>query len=70
MRGTKTPDVPAIIDLAPDVVVANKEENRQSDVRRLRDAGVHVWVTEIESVTQALEVRLSADEADELAGLF
>ena len=35
-------------------MVANKEENRELDVRRLRDAGVRVWVTDIETVPQAL----------------
>ena len=53
VRGTKNPDLRAIRDLAPDVVVANKEENRELDVRRLRDAGVEVWVSEIETVPQA-----------------
>ncbi|MDO5503130.1 MAG: helical backbone metal receptor [Actinomycetia bacterium] len=59
VRGTKNPDVAAIIELAhaspePLLVVANKEENRELDVRRLRDAGVAVWVTVIEDVQQAL----------------
>jgi hypothetical protein len=35
-------------------VIATKEENRQTDVRRLRDAGVPVWVTVIEAVHQAI----------------
>ncbi|MHB1067135.1 MAG: helical backbone metal receptor [Candidatus Nanopelagicales bacterium] len=54
VRGTKNPDVRAIIDLAPDLVVANMEENREIDVRRLREAGVPVWVTRIETVPQSL----------------
>lgn len=54
IRGTKNPDTRAIIDLAPDLVIANQEENREIDVRRLRDAGVPVWVTRIESVDEAL----------------
>ncbi|NPC97305.1 helical backbone metal receptor [Nocardioides sp. zg-DK7169] len=53
VRGTKNPDLAKILQLAPDVVVANKEENRELDVRRLRDAGVTVWVSEIESVPDA-----------------
>lgn len=63
VRGTKNPDLDAIRRLAPDLVVANKEENRQLDVRRLRDAGVPVWVTDIETVPQALDSldRLYAD---------
>lgn len=54
VRGTKNPDLAAIRGLAPDLVVANQEENRELDVRRLREAGVAVWVTAIETVPQAL----------------
>ncbi|GGF50578.1 ABC transporter substrate-binding protein [Marmoricola endophyticus] len=54
VRGTKNPDRAAILDLAPDLVVANKEENRELDVRRLREAGVPVWVTDISTVPEAL----------------
>ena len=53
VRGTKNPDVRAIVELRPDLVVTNKEENRELDVRRLRDAGVAVWVTDIRSLDQA-----------------
>jgi ABC-type Fe3+-hydroxamate transport system substrate-binding protein len=63
VRGTKNPDIAGIIDLAPDLVIANKEENRRIDVHRLRDAGVPVWVTVIETVPQAIDslTRLFAD---------
>ena len=54
VRGTKNPDLAAIAALAPDVVVANKEENRELDVRRLRERGIRVWVTDIETVPQAI----------------
>ena len=53
VRGTKNPDLTAIRALEPDVVVANKEENRELDVRRLRAAGLRVWVSEIETVPDA-----------------
>ena len=55
IRGTKNPDLAAIRELHPDVVLANKEENRELDVRRLRDSGVAVWVTVTESVPEALD---------------
>ncbi|SDE18461.1 helical backbone metal receptor [Nocardioides lianchengensis] len=55
VRGTKNPDLAAIRDLAPDLVVVNREENRELDVRRLREAGVRVHVTVIETVPQAVE---------------
>lgn len=54
VRGTKNPDLAAISALAPDVVVANKEENRELDVRRLRERGIRVWVTDIETVPDAI----------------
>jgi hypothetical protein len=54
VRGTKNPDLASIRALAPDVVVANKEENRELDVRRLRESGVAVWVTDIETVPAAV----------------
>lgn len=54
VRGTKNPDLAAIRTLSPDLVVANQEENRELDVRRLREAGIAVWVTRIETVEEAL----------------
>lgn len=54
VRGTKNPDREAIIGLQPDLVLANKEENRELDVRRLREAGLPVWVTDIETMPQAV----------------
>ncbi len=55
VRGTKNPDLAAIRALSPDLVVANMEENRELDVRRLRDSGVAVWVTRIETVEQSID---------------
>jgi ABC-type Fe3+-hydroxamate transport system substrate-binding protein len=43
--GTKWPDVAAVVALAPDLVLANAEENRPEDVAALRAAGIAVWVT-------------------------
>ena len=47
-------DVGEVARVCPDLVVANKEENRELDVQRLRDRGIAVWVTDIEDVPQAL----------------
>ena len=63
VRGTKNPDTRAIIDLEPDVVVANREENRELDVQRLRDAGVPVYVTAARSVAEACESLTALAEA-------
>ena len=43
--GTKNPDVAAILALGPDLVIANREENRRRDVEKLEAAGIPVWVT-------------------------
>lgn len=58
--GTKDPDVAAIVDLAPDLVVVDAEENRREDHDALVAAGVDVWVLRITSV---------ADVADQLEPL-
>ncbi|MEV6983532.1 helical backbone metal receptor [Sphaerisporangium sp. NPDC051017] len=54
VRGTKNPDVAAVIALAPDLVVANEEENRVPDLDALRAAGVPVWVTDVRTLDDAL----------------
>ena len=43
--GTKDADVGAIAALAPDLVIANHEENTKRVVERLEAAGLRVWVT-------------------------
>ena len=54
VRGTKNPDLDAIGALAPDLVIANEEENRQVDLDALRAQGIPVWVTDIRTVNQAV----------------
>ena len=49
--GTKNPDVAAIVDLAPDLVVVNDEENRREDHDALVAAGVAVHSMSPRSVT-------------------
>lgn len=52
LRGTKNPDVAGIVALEPDLVLANEEENRELDVRRLREAGLAVHVTRVRSLEE------------------
>ena len=52
--GTKNPNLESIVALAPDLVVANDEENRPPDLEELRAQGIPVWVTDIRTVDQAL----------------
>ncbi|WP_328461881.1 helical backbone metal receptor [Streptomyces sp. NBC_00448] len=51
--GTKNPDTAAVAALAPDLVIANEEENRAPDLADLRAAGLRVLVTEVRSLPQA-----------------
>ncbi|HEY4229098.1 MAG TPA: helical backbone metal receptor [Thermoanaerobaculia bacterium] len=72
--GTKSPNIARILDLKPDLVFANAEENRREDVQALRDAGVEVDVTLPKTVAEVPETirrwgRLlgTPDEAEPLA---
>ncbi|WBP86021.1 helical backbone metal receptor [Kitasatospora cathayae] len=51
--GTKNPDLPGVLALAPDLVIANDEENRRPDLDALRAAGVPVWATDIRTLDDA-----------------
>ncbi|MFJ9724308.1 helical backbone metal receptor [Streptomyces sp. NPDC101209] len=51
--GTKNPRPDSVLALAPDLVIANEEENREDDLAALRKAGVEVLVTEVRDVPQA-----------------
>lgn len=55
VRGPKNPDRGLIAALGPDLVIANQEENRRHDIERLREAGIPVWVTRIDSIAQGLD---------------
>jgi ABC-type Fe3+-hydroxamate transport system substrate-binding protein len=52
--GTKNPSVERILSLRPDVVIANREENRRRDVERLEAAGIAVLVTYARSAVEAV----------------
>lgn len=58
--GTKNPDIAAIVDLAPDLVVLDRHENRREDADALTAAGLAVI---------ALDVGSIGGLADELAQL-
>lgn len=51
--GTKNPRLDRILALAPDLVIANEEENRAPDLAALRAEGVEVLVTEVRDVPSA-----------------
>jgi ABC-type Fe3+-hydroxamate transport system substrate-binding protein len=60
--GTKTPNLREILDLAPDLVIMNAEENRREDFDALQNAGVPLFVSEPKTVADgiALIARLGA----------
>ncbi len=49
--GTKDPDLPAITDLLPDLVVVDEEENRREDHDALRAAGIAVHVLAVRDLS-------------------
>ncbi len=52
--GTKNPDPEKIKQLQPDLVIANKEENRKEDVEAIRSFS-DVMVTDVSTVDEALK---------------
>jgi len=56
LGGTKNPNLDAIVALHPDLVMMNREENRQVDADALRAAGIPVWVTQPNTVREALDL--------------
>jgi ABC-type hemin transport system substrate-binding protein len=56
LGGTKNPKVARIVELRPDLVLANKEENREEDVAALRAGGLDVLVTDPNSLEEALDM--------------
>ena len=54
--GTKNPDIEAIVALAPDLVVLDREENRREDAEALEAAGLELYVSDVRTLTDALTV--------------
>ena len=63
--GTKDPDLEKIRGLAPDLVIANVEENLRAHVEALRAWGIPVWVTYPRTVAEGLGL---VGELGELTG--
>lgn len=53
--GTKNPNVESILQLRPDLVIANREENTQAAVEGIAAAGVPVWLAFPRTVREAIE---------------
>lgn len=54
--GTKNPNLDSIRELGPDLIIANREENRKEDIEQLLDDGFKVMVTEVGTIEEALFV--------------
>ncbi len=54
--GTKNPDIEAIVELAPDLVVLDREENRIEDHDALVAAGLDVFVSDVTDLSGAIAV--------------
>lgn len=48
--GTKNPDIDAIVRLAPDVVIVDRQENRRDDAAALGDHGLDVVAVDVRSI--------------------
>ena len=71
--GTKNVNIQKIIDLKPDLVIANKEENTKSDIEALQQ-NCNVHVTEIANFKQAIfaidDIGLLTNTADKATSLI
>jgi len=54
MGGTKNPSIERVVAARPDLVLANREENRREDIEALRAAGIEVLLTDPNTVTEAV----------------
>lgn len=61
--GTKDPDVPRILELAPDLVFFNEEENRKEDAEVLAAAGLKLHVSFPKTVLASIELIRSIGRA-------
>ena len=59
--GTKNPKIDRILSLEPDLIIANKEENRQEDIDALSEH-CPVYVSDVSTVESALEMMLALGE--------
>lgn len=71
--GTKNPDVDAIVELAPDLVVVDRQENRREDAEALVGAGVPLLdldVTSVDAVATEMERLADAVGVEYATGEF
>ncbi|HKJ26206.1 MAG TPA: helical backbone metal receptor [Anaerolineales bacterium] len=54
--GPKTPKVNRIVEIAPDLVIADQEENDKETIFEVHEAGLQVWVTATKTVDDSLDL--------------
>jgi ABC-type Fe3+-hydroxamate transport system substrate-binding protein len=54
--GTKQLKIDQIISLKPDLIIGNKEENTKDDIEKLEQNGLTVWMSDINSFDEAIEM--------------
>jgi len=54
VEGTKNPDVDSIVEMDPDLVVMDREENRREDADAIERAGLTIHVSDVKTVSDAL----------------
>jgi iron complex transport system substrate-binding protein len=55
LGGTISPDTGQILQLHPDLIIANQEENRRESIECLDEAGVNIWLSFPKTVDEAIE---------------
>ena len=61
--GTKNPKVDRIIELAPDIVLLNEEENRREDAEALESSGIRCHVSFPRNAADTANITLSTSTA-------
>jgi iron complex transport system substrate-binding protein len=64
--GPQTPDLGLIRSLQPDLIIADRDENRRDDVEQLEAAGLKVWVTFPCTVRAAIDLLWSLIQVFEI----
>ncbi len=68
--GTKNPDIPRIVEMQPDLVILNQEENRREDAEALQAAGIPIWVTFPRTVRDAFNLMWSIMDVFDSAAMI
>lgn len=54
--GTKNVDVNRVLELQPELVIANQEENSKADIEYLKQRGLNIWITFPKTVSETIQM--------------